>query len=430
MFFSKEIIGHLPTSIVSDLEKSEEPTCILNKEGLILVVNNSFVNCYGYPTEELFQKHFHDLLAKEYKEQENLFREKFGTSLITVLNVTNCEMYAIRKTGESFPIQLIVSPFESTKGEKLFKLQAGEIDLSSLASNIDNCASAISKDIEDNIDEQSNDLRHKIHDLAYNNLLLAREIREKEKLAIELASRKEKLEKSLTRERELGLLRTKLVSMASHEFKTPLTTMLSSVELLDMASPEKTPLVKKHLLRLRETIGYLNNILENFLRISKMDDIGLDLIPEELYLPEVFDKILEGLELMAKPGQEINYTKDKTIGNTKHSYKGLRLIINNLMTNAFKYSDQGSLIEFEIKKVNDRIIILVKDEGIGIPEGEYNYLFERFYRASNSENIKGTGLGLNIVNKYCESMNGYIMFTKNLPKGTVFAVNLPYTLEF
>ena len=133
---------------------------------------------------------------------------------------------------------------------------------------------------------------------------------------------------------------------------------------------------------------------------------------------------------MAKPGQDVELEVEGQFeGPVFHSANALRVVLTNLVTNAIKYSDEGTAIDIRVRREGDSLLIRISDEGIGIPEAELPLLFERFFRASNAVSIKGTGLGLHIVARYVEAMGGTISAESVEGEGTTFTARLPYPLE-
>lgn len=233
----------------------------------------------------------------------------------------------------------------------------------------------------------------------------------------------ESIKNALKKERDLGELKTRFVSMASHEFRTPLSTILSSVSLikkyLENESPDK---IDKHINRIKSSVSNLTNILNDFLSLGKLEEGKIAVHIETLIIEEFAKELTEELQSQAKDGQNINY---KHIGN-EISFKIdkgiLRNIITNLLSNALKYSTPKDKILFTSEISNEELKINVRDTGIGIPAEEQKFLFDRFFRAKNASNIQGTGLGLNIVKKYVDLLEGEISFSSSAEKGTRFTV--------
>lgn len=234
---------------------------------------------------------------------------------------------------------------------------------------------------------------------------------------------------ALTKERELNELKSRFVSMASHEFRTPLATVLSSVNLVTRyAENGNMEGVNKHVGRIRSSVQNLTSILNDFLSLEKLEQGKVECRPEEFDLCELIENVRDQIESMAKLGQQLDLKFDGS-GTVSLDPQLLRNIMLNLLSNAIKYSPEHSDICLTIKLSETQVGICVSDQGMGIPEAEQQHLFERFFRAKNATNIQGTGLGLNIVHKHVTLMNGSISFDSRMGEGTTFAITLPRRLN-
>lgn len=234
-----------------------------------------------------------------------------------------------------------------------------------------------------------------------------------------------RLEQNLQRERELGELKSRFVSMASHEFRTPLSAIQSSVDLIriyqERGQPEKQG---KHLDRIRSSVQNLTNILNDFLSLEKLESGKVNFQPEDIDFEEFMREILEEINLVKKQGQAIIYSHT----GTKKAFLDkflVRNILNNLLSNAIKYSPVEADITLTTAIEQGELAISVKDEGMGIPEADQQHMMTRFFRATNVTNIQGTGLGLTIVKRYLDMINGTITFESEEGKGTTFFVSIP-----
>jgi PAS domain S-box-containing protein len=236
---------------------------------------------------------------------------------------------------------------------------------------------------------------------------------------------------ALNKERELSELKSRFVSMASHEFRTPLATILSSVNLVvKHAESHNEEGVAKHVGRIRNSVRNLTSILNDFLSLEKLEQGKVQFQPEEFSMCELARSVTEDISGVAKEGQHVQLNCCPGTGPcTTGSIKGLdpqliRNVLFNLLSNAVKYSKEHTEIMITIE-IGENLIITVSDQGMGIPMEEQQHLFERFFRAKNATHIQGTGLGLNIVMKHVELMGGSISFTSKLEEGTTFVVTLP-----
>lgn len=230
----------------------------------------------------------------------------------------------------------------------------------------------------------------------------------------------------LDQERALNELKSRFVSMASHEFRTPLSTILSSISLISKYNEGvNSNKILKHIGRIKSSVQNLTGILNDFLSLDKLEAGKIRVNPVSLNISELIEDILEELESMLKENQKIETSYDLKTDIITQDPHILKNILINLTSNAIKYSEGGSVINLSVVVKNDLLTLTINDRGIGIPEEEQNQLFERFFRAKNVTNIGGTGLGLNIVKKYIDLLNGDIKFESKSGEGTTFIVTLP-----
>jgi signal transduction histidine kinase len=205
-----------------------------------------------------------------------------------------------------------------------------------------------------------------------------------------------KLEQNLIKERDLNEMKSRFVSMASHEFSTPLTTINSSASLiLKYHEKETYEKLDKHVSRIKNAVRNLTSILNDFLSLEKLESGNITATFQKQNLSQLIDEILDEMSGNLKKGQKlINHFKSGFLFNTDAQL--FRNIIINLISNAIKYSGENDVIEVDIDDQKYSIVISVKDHGIGIPEKDQERMFSRFFRAVNVINIEGTGLVINI----------------------------------
>lgn len=251
------------------------------------------------------------------------------------------------------------------------------------------------------------------------NLQLIREIeREKE---IE-----KMLKDSLDTEKHLSELKSRFISMASHEFKTPLTTVLSSVELIERYGKNwEIEKFNKHIFRIKESVDSLTKLLDDVLTISRSESGKMHNNPVNLDVREMCSQFIEEVRSLAGPSHQLDYHfhSEEKIFNLDP--KLMRYVIINLLSNAIKYSPDGGKVGLSFNRGNSQLTFTVTDEGIGIPDRDENNLCEPFYRADNAFGFEGTGLGLSIVKRALDIMDGTIKFKSQLGKGTIVEINIP-----
>lgn len=243
-------------------------------------------------------------------------------------------------------------------------------------------------------------------------------------------SKHKKLEKdllnALEKERQLNLLKSRFVSSVSHEFRTPLSTILSSVFLLEnYLGPDKQAQDNVHFNRIKRSVTGLTELLEDFLSLEKLEEGKVRVVYSEFYVSDFLRDLVDEMSAITKEDQKITYSFKGDEDLVMLDKNLLTNIISNLVSNAIKYSPPDGLIEIEAAVEENTFRFSILDHGMGIPESEQKHVFKRFYRAHNAVNIQGTGLGLNLVQKYVRLMKGTIRFTSNLKEGSVFYVSLP-----
>jgi len=248
----------------------------------------------------------------------------------------------------------------------------------------------------------------------------------KEDLEIKVKERTLELTYAFERERELNEMKSRFVSMASHEFRTPLSAILSSSSLIEhYTTPEQAQKRQKHIDRIKGSVSNLTSILDDFLSLEKLEQGKVEIHHVKFDLKDFIDDVIDEMEGMLKrKEQKVNYVYEG------HSLvymdkKILRNIILNLFSNAIKYSPENREIHIRAEADESNITLSIRDQGMGIPLDSQKHLFEKFFRANNAMNIQGTGLGLNIVKSYVELLNGSVHFTSQEGIGTEFTVALP-----
>jgi signal transduction histidine kinase len=233
------------------------------------------------------------------------------------------------------------------------------------------------------------------------------------------------LHEALEKEKQLNEIKSRFVSMASHEFRTPLSAVLSSAALLSKYTKEDDQEKRdKHITRIKDSVKHLNDILEDFLSLGKLDEGRISADPHEFNLKEMINETLTDVKAVLKPGQKFNLQFEGP-ENAIADKKLLRNILINLLSNASKFSHEDSPIDISVANEDGQTSLTVKDHGIGISEKDQEHLFSIFYRASNVTNIQGTGLGLHIVKRYLNLMNGTVNLRSKLGKGTAIMITFP-----
>lgn len=252
-------------------------------------------------------------------------------------------------------------------------------------------------------------------------------------ISLENAYLYEDLQKSQAREqaeRDINELKSRFISMTSHEFRTPLTAILGTTELIKhYGQGWDTTKQHSYLDRIQKNVKHMTGLLDDVLVLSKADVGKVDFNPQKINLEEFCGNLVEELQLNTKQEQEIEYAIEGKNLDAYVDEKILRQILSNLLTNAIKYSSKNTIVRLDVLVTDEEATFYIKDQGIGIPEADQQHLFESFHRATNVGQIQGTGLGLAIVKKSVELHKGTITFESVADQGTTFIVNLPIAAE-
>ncbi|MFS4467880.1 PAS domain S-box protein [Maribacter sp. 2210JD10-5] len=247
-----------------------------------------------------------------------------------------------------------------------------------------------------------------------------------ENLEKTVAERTEQLEEALAAEKELGELKTKFLSLVSHEFKTPLSSILTSTTLLSKYTrTEQQENRDKHLNTIKNKVKYLDNILNDFLSVERLESGKINYKHTTFPLSKVINEVVYDSNMLLKEGQQISYPQDIDEITLYFDEKILELALSNLVHNAIKYSPENTKIDIQVSKNKECLTLSIIDEGIGIPAEEQKFIFERYYRAGNALLSQGTGIGLNIAKRHLENLGGDITFTSKENMGTEFRIKVP-----
>jgi PAS domain S-box-containing protein len=395
-------------------QSMSEGIIMVDESGRIAIANPVAENLFGFSQNELNGKMMEELLPERFRKGHISFRGAFNTDPHPRKMGFGRDLVALRKDGKEFPVEISLS-YTRMQGRLLVMAFISDISLRKKTEDA-------LKRSEEQLIVYAAELERKVEvrTEALNTL-----INKLEEEVIERKKAEEEARKALDRERELNELKTKFVSIASHEFRTPLSTVLSSASLVQQYKNKGDyDKVDKHVQRIKSSVNHLTMILNDFLSLGKLEEGKVEVNLESIYIKEFFSEILEEVSSMLKDGQKIVVNSFTDQEQIQTDQRILRNIMFNLISNASKYSDPNKEIHLFCRKTDSGISFSVKDEGIGISTEDQKHLFERFFRASNSGNIQGTGLGLNIVKRYVDLLKGKISFTSEFGKGSEFIVEL------
>lgn len=395
-------------------EQATEGIILADKKGNIVLINPAALTLFHYTKEELLKAPIEALIPARFHENHKEYREGFHKAPSNRAMGKGRELYAQTKEGDEFPVEVSLSYY---KYRNEFYVIAFIVDITQR------------KEAERKSFEQKEQLKRVSDTVLKLNAELENKVAQrtnvlKEALA-ELEQSKLHLSEALSKEKELNEIKSRLVSMASHEFRTPLSTVMSSAALIVKYEKEEDQGKRqRHVQKIRDSVKHLNDLLGDFLSLGKLEEGKVDAAPEQIVIREFLHEIVEEMAGVCKAGQQIMISNEGCESFLTDK-KLLRNILINLLSNASKFSAQGSSIFLNGWDEEDRLIVQVKDEGIGIPAQDLAHLFSSFYRASNVAAIEGTGLGLHIVKRYTDLLNGEISVKSELEKGTVVTLEIP-----
>lgn len=396
-------------------QSMSEGIIMVNANGKIAIANPVAEQLFGYEKDGLIGMTLENLLPERYRRGHVNFRNTFNSNPHPRRMGFGRDLTALRKDGTEFPVEISLS-FTQVQGNLLVMAFISDISQRKQAED------ALKKS-EEQLIVYAAELEKKVEmrTEALNNSIMKLEEEVKERKKAE-----EEVRKSLEKERELNELKSKFVSIASHEFRTPLSTVLSSASLIHQYKEKKDyDKQDKHIHRIKSSVNHLTQILNDFLSLGKLEEGKIDVARENINIESFLGEITEEVGSFLKEGQKVTVECSPGIREIATDARILRNIMFNLISNASKYSDTHKSIHVSCEGKNGKVNFRIKDEGIGIPQEDQKHLFDRFYRASNAGNVQGTGLGLNIVKRYVELLEGEVFFTSEYGTGSTFMISIP-----
>ncbi len=382
---------------------------VCDRAGTIVSANQMAHQQFGYPPTALTGQSLDTLVPNATSQPPAQRRKPFnGQPPVQTASAAHRDLEGQRLDGAVFPAEVSLSYFHLDAAPYTV---AYVLDIS-LKKQADHDLIAQRQRVE----RLNADLEQKVTDRthALTNTLEQLELHQDE------------LAKALAAEQELGELKSRFVSLASHEFRTPLTAVLTSAELIaDYSTTEQQPQRLRHLARISQSVTHLNDILEEFLSVGRIEEGMVVASPAPVNLPALLLDAVANVASLLKTGQTIaQHVQADNLLWLDPSL--LRKILVNLLSNAVKYSGENSLVQVRATCAANQLTLIVQDQGVGISVAEQAHLFERFFRARNVGYVPGTGLGLYITAKYLELMDGTIALHSTLEVGTTVTVVIPY----
>lgn len=389
-------------------EAISEGIVIVNDKQEIVTSNDAAGKMFGYKPEEILGENLGVLIPREFRKshpkQVNDFLNKSDSRQMG----HGRDLYGLRKDGTTFPVEAGLNPFE-IYGSKYVMALVTDI--------------SVRKSQELQILELNTELEQKIED---RTKALKQSVLELKAEVLKRMEAEYKIKESLRKERELNDLKTKFLSLVSHEFKTPLSGILTSATLLGKyTQDDQQDKREKHIKTIQNKVKFLNNILNDFLSIERLESGKATYKFDTFPLSKVVNEVIYNANMLLKDGQKINYPNNIDDIIVNFDEKILELSLTNLINNAVKYSPEFTTIDVVVAVKNDMLDIQIIDEGMGIPEKEQKFIFNRYFRAENALLDQGTGIGLNIVKSHLENVGGTISFKSEEHKGSTFTISFP-----
>jgi PAS domain S-box-containing protein len=400
--------------MISLFENATEGFVVTNGKGEIALINPSACKMFGYNAEELIEQKVEVLIPSNYRQGHIQLRDGFYENPQNRVMGHGRDLNGQKKGGETFPVEVSLSTY--VRNEERYVI-AFIVDITHR------------KEIEQSMVQQQKQLEKVTDEMRRLNTELEAKVEERTVILKEALQRLEEsqqeLSEALDKERQLNEIKSRFVSMASHEFRTPLSTVLSSASLLSKyTTSEEQEKRNRHIEKIKGSVKHLNDLLEDFLSLGKLDEGKVGTVFHEFNLHEMVQDTIDEMKGLVKKEQHIEY---KHLGNevVESDKKMVKNILINLISNAIKFSDGGSTI-YVVSNVRDsEVVISVRDEGIGIAEEDQHHLFSSFFRGKNALNIQGTGLGLHIVKRYLDLLSGDVQLKSKLGKGTTITFTIP-----
>lgn len=417
VLYIKRLIGKMEfdkSHMTSLFENATEGMIVTDQHGSILLVNPSACRMFGYDTGELVGQKVEVLIPQRYRPGHHKLREGFYDDPKNRVMGHGRDLHGERKGGHTFPVEVSLSTYVQNNNRYVI---AFIVDITHR------------KEIEQSIVRHQKQLERVTEEMRKLNAELEAKVEERTVILKEALQRLEdsqkELSEALDKERQLNEIKSRFVSMASHEFRTPLSTVLSSASLLQKYTTTDDQLKReRHIGKIKGSVKHLNDLLEDFLSLGKLDEGKVGAQFHELNLHELMQDTLDEMKGLVKKDQHISYLH-KGAELIESDKKLIKNILINLVGNAIKFSDEGGTIHVTSLVGDQQAIVSVRDEGIGIAQEDQEHLFSSFFRGKNAINIQGTGLGLHIVKRYLDLLDGEVKLDSQLGQGTTITFTIP-----
>lgn len=397
-------------------DNSREGIIVIDEFRKIILVNTRVEKIFGYKPNELINKSVNILLPKSLKKSHDNNITNYYQKPYERNDFEKRDLYGIHKNGHKVEVLIGLNYFQL---EEKNYVKASISDISDYKKK-EQIFRNINYKLEHELKIKYVELSAINKQLIDTNKVLLDEINKK-------IIAEKKANNALEKEIELNNLKTKFISLASHEFRTPLSGIMTSVTLIGKHSQNKNiDKIEKHVDQIKTMVHHLNTILHDFLALEQLSNSKITYRYKTFNLFELINKIIDETKSILKKNQQIIYTPQNSNKNIINDYTIISIIITNLLYNAIKYSHEKGIIKIESSITEDNFRVTIKDFGIGIPKDDQKHIFERFFRAKNVTEIQGTGIGLNIIKGHIDSLGGSISFKSEENVGTEFTFELPH----
>lgn len=381
------------------IENAIDGIITIDERGRIESINPAACALFGYTIEDVLGRNVSMLMPQPDRGQHDEYLARYQRTGKPHIIGMGRDVKGLKKDGTTFPFRLGVNEVKYS-GRIIY---AGFIHDQSKEKEAEAQILHYASQLESLVEDRTNSLQQSL---------------------TELQTVKEAVSKSLEKEKELNQMKSRFVSMASHEFRTPLGSIQLSASLIEKYKQQSDDLnISKHVSKIKNSVGNLTTILDDFLSLERLEAGKVEASFSEFDIVPLSEEITEEMQMMAKRDQNIIYQHTGLHSTVLLDQNLLRNCIINLISNAIKYSGENTFIEFNTELTDKECIISVRDNGIGIPEADHKHLFEPFFRANNTGTIPGTGLGLNIIMRYVDLMGGKVSFNSLPNQKTIFTLN-------
>ncbi len=400
--------------ITSLFENATEGMVVSDSAGKIILVNPSACRMFGYTVDELLNREIDILIPEQAKGAHVHLRDGFYKQPTNRVMGHGRDLHGERKDGFNFPVEVSLSTY--VKDDQRYVI-AFIIDITRR------------KAIGEDMLNQRKQLEQITAEMRLLNGKLEDKVTERTNILKEALQKLEdyqvELSEALGKERQLNEIKSRFVSMASHEFRTPLSTVLSSASLAEKyTTTDDQPKRARHLEKIKTSVRHLNTMLDDFLSLGKLEEGKLILKSEDTDVQDLIDEVISECRESEKKSVRLFHKHDGT--TTIRTDKNLlRNMLVNLVSNAIKFSNDAGDIEVKSSVKAGLLKVEVQDHGIGIPDEDQAHLFSTFFRGRNAVNIQGTGLGLHIVKRYVVMLGGELGLESRLGKGTRVYFSIP-----